>query len=111
MDGFAFPGNSGSPVFLLPTPIKVGDDGGVQIGAPMQIKLAGVIGSYVPYEDVAISQQTGKVKNISTENTGLALVHSTILLNEIIQSDSFQEQHQAILQNMNKKQVNEDDKK
>ncbi len=111
MDGFAFPGNSGSPVFLLPTPIKVDDNGGVQIGAPMQVKLAGVIGSYVPYEDVAISQQTGRVKNISTENTGLALVHSTILLNEIIQSTSFQEQHQIILQDIKKKQESGDSKK
>ncbi len=101
MDGFAFPGNSGSPVFLLPTPIKI-NGSGIQIGGPMEIKLAGVIGAYVPYEDVAISQQTGRVKNISTENTGLALVHSTILLNEIIQSNSFQEQHVQILNNMKK---------
>ncbi len=111
MDGFAFPGNSGSPVFLLPTSIKIDDNGSVQIGGPMQIKLAGVIGSYVPYEDVAISQQTGRVKNISTENTGLALVHSTILLNEITQSDSFQEQHQTILQDIKKKHENEGENK
>ncbi|HFC10986.1 MAG TPA: serine protease [Candidatus Kaiserbacteria bacterium] len=107
MDGFAFPGNSGSPVFLLPTSIKIDDNGSVQIGAPMQVKLAGIIGAYVPYEDVAISQQTGRIKNISTENTGLALVHSTILLNEITRSDSFQEQHQTILQDMRKNQNKE----
>jgi len=33
----------------------------------------------------------------------LALVHSTILLNEIIESEDFQEQHQQILNNLKKK--------
>jgi hypothetical protein len=95
MDGFAFPGNSGSPVFLLPTPIKVKDNS-VQIGGPVEIKLAGIIGAYVPYRDEAISMQTGELRAIFTENTGIALVHSTALLHEIIESDDFQEQHKKL---------------
>jgi hypothetical protein len=95
MDGFAFPGNSGSPVFLLPTPIKI-KDGSIQIGGPVEIKLAGIIGAYVPYRDEAISRQTGEIRAIFTENTGIALVHSTALLQEIIESDAFQEQHRKL---------------
>jgi len=95
MDGFAFPGNSGSPVFLLPTPIKV-IEGKIQIGGPLEIKLAGIIGAHVPYRDEAISKQTGEVRAIFTENTGLALVHSTALLQEIIESEDFQEQHERL---------------
>lgn len=95
MDGFAFPGNSGSPVFLLPTPVKIKNNS-IQIGGPVEIKLAGVIGAYVPYRDEAISRQTGEVRAIFTENTGIALVHSTALLQEIIKSDDFQEQHKRL---------------
>ncbi len=95
MDGFAFPGNSGSPVFLLPTPIKIKDNS-VQIGGPVEIKLSGIIGAYVPYKDEAISVQTGEIRSVFTENTGIALVHSTALLQEIIESDDFQEQHKKL---------------
>lgn len=95
MDGFAFPGNSGSPVFLLPTPIKI-ENNSIQIGGPVEIKLAGIIGAYVPYKDEAISRQTGEIRAVFTENTGIALVHSTALLQEIIESDDFQEQHKQL---------------
>lgn len=96
MDGFAFPGNSGSPVFLLPTPVKI-ENGNIQIGGPLEIKLAGIIGAYVPYKDEAVSKQTGEIMTIFTENTGIALVHSTLLLREIIDSDDFKEQHDRLI--------------
>lgn len=95
MDGFAFPGNSGSPVFILPNPIKIRDNK-VELDDPAEIKLAGIIGAYVPYKDEAVSRQTGELRAIFTENTGIALVHSTILLQEIIESDDFQEQHKRL---------------
>lgn len=95
MDGFAFPGNSGSPVFLLPTPVRI-EGNSLQIGGTVEIKLAGVIGAYVPYKDEAVSRQTGEVRAVFTENTGIALVHSTALLQEIIESDDFREQHNRL---------------
>jgi hypothetical protein len=104
MDGFAFPGNSGSPVFLLPTPFKI-ENNSIKIGGPIQIKLAGIIGAYVPYRDEAISKQTGEIRAIFTENTGIALVHSLVLLQEIIESDDFQKQHKKLIK-INKKQIN-----
>jgi len=91
IDGFAFPGNSGSPVFKFPNPIHY-NQGGFSIGGPLDIKLIGVMGAYIPYEDVAISQQTGRPKVIFEENTGLSLIHSTKELIEIIKDDEFIEQ-------------------
>jgi len=110
MDGFAFPGNSGSPVFLLPSPVRI-NGGNVQIGGPIEIKLAGIIGAYVPYRDEAVSRQTGEVRSILTENTGLALVHSTVLLKEIIESDDFMEQHNKLNQTIvNQQNIKKEEK-
>lgn len=91
IDGFAFPGNSGSPVFQFPTPFHISNEGLV-IGGPTTIKLVGVMGAYITYRDVAISQQTKKPKVIFEENTGLSLVHPSKFINDIITSDQFQKQ-------------------
>jgi hypothetical protein len=91
VDGSAFPGNSGSPVFLFPTPIKV-ENNNVMIGGPMKVALIGVMGAYLPYQDVAISQQTGRPRVIFEENTGLSLVWSTKFVDEIINSEDFKKQ-------------------
>lgn len=105
IDGSAFPGNSGSPVFSLPTPLKYSSSGNeIQLGGLREIKLVGIIGAYVQYKDVAVSQQTGETRVVFTENTGLALVYSTVLIDEIIKSIDFQEQHQK-LSNVQKAQA------
>ncbi len=36
--------------------------------------MLGLVASYLPYRDVAISQQTGRVRLVSEENSGLARV-------------------------------------
>lgn len=95
IDGSAFPGNSGSPVFLFPTPVKI-LEGGISIGAPTKISLLGVMGAYLPYQDIAISQQTGRPRVIFEENTGLSLIWSTKFIDQIIQSDDFQKQIKII---------------
>ena len=55
IDAFAFPGNSGSPVFLKSSPIRYDTNtfniGGDELGD----KFIGIIGAYIPYEDVAVS--------------------------------------------------------
>ena len=80
IDGFAFPGNSGSPVFILTSP------------AEYKVKFAGIIGSYLPYQEAAISKQTGRTRIIFEENTGLSIVWSVKFLEEIIKSKEFQQQ-------------------
>lgn len=101
IDGSAFPGNSGSPIFVLPSAVKINDDG-VSIGGPMKITLAGIMGAYIPYRDVAISQQTGNPRVIFEENTGLSLVWSAKFIDEIIHSNDFKNQINIIKESLSK---------
>lgn len=100
IDASAFPGNSGSPVFLKPSPIRFDEKGGVSIGGDsLGGKFVGIIGEYVPYREIAISTQTGRPRVIFEENTGLSKVWSVEFINEILDSDTFKEQLNKILSN------------
>ena len=46
--------------------------------------LLGVVSGYVPYRDVAVSQQTGEARVVFTENSGLASVVPIDYVQEII---------------------------
>jgi hypothetical protein len=97
IDGFCFPGNSGSPLFLKPSPIRF-DANSISIGNdPLSWKFIGIIGSYIPYQEVAISLQTGRPRVIFEENTGLSKVWSTTYINKIIESDKFKKQIEKLL--------------
>jgi S1-C subfamily serine protease len=69
VDAFVFPGNSGGPV--LSKPEIIGLEG---TKSSNQSSLIGIIKSYIPYTDVAISQQTNRPRIIFEENTGLSKV-------------------------------------
>jgi trypsin-like peptidase len=92
IDASAFPGNTGSPVFLRPSPIRfqgqsftIGDD-------PIGGKFIGIIGEYLPYQELAVSAQTGRPRIIFEENTGLSRVWSASFIQEIIASDAFKKE-------------------
>jgi hypothetical protein len=92
VDASAFPGNSGSPVFLKPSPIRF-DDKGISIGGDqLGGKFVGIIGEYIPYQELAISTQTGRPRVIFEENTGLSKVWSVTFIGEILKSSAFGEQ-------------------
>ncbi len=92
VDAFAFPGNSGSPVFLKPSPIRF-DEKGISIGGdPLGGKFIGIVGEYIPYQEVAISTQTGRPRVVFEENTGLSKVWSVTFIREILESSVFKEQ-------------------
>lgn len=92
VDAFAFPGNSGSPVFLKPSPIRF-DEQGISIGGDqLGGKFIGIIGEYLRYEELAISTQTGRARVVFEENTGLSKVWSVTFIKEIIESDTFKQQ-------------------
>lgn len=80
VDAFVFPGNSGGPVIMKPEMMGVP---GTNINK--EAKLIGLIKSYIPYRDTAISQQTGKPRIIFEENTGLSLVESVDSIIETIE--------------------------
>lgn len=99
IDAFAFPGNSGSPVFLKPSFIRSDNPGTVNLGGdPYANKFIGVIGEYLPYQEVAISVQTQRPRVVFEENTGLSKVWSVEYINNIISSSSFQIQLNRLLQ-------------
>jgi len=98
IDASAFPGNSGSPVFLKPSPIRF-DEGSISIGGEDQLggKFIGIIGEYLPYQEVAISTQTGRPRVIFEENTGLSKVWSVTFINDIVESAVFKQQLEKVM--------------
>jgi len=79
VDAFVFPGNSGGPVVLKPEAVTI--DGTKPQLVPY---LIGMVQAYVPYQDVAVSAQTGRPRVIFEENAGLAAVHPVDFIAEAI---------------------------
>jgi len=79
IDAFVFPGNSGGPVVSKPEALAI-------TGTKSQDAsyLIGIVKSYVPYDDVAVSLQTKRPRVIFEENSGLAAVHPIDFVQEII---------------------------
>ncbi len=71
IDANAYPGSSGSPVF-------------VKQGEAAEIRLLGIVSSYIPYEEELVSRQTGETMAVSIENSGLALVIPVEYIEETI---------------------------
>ena len=69
VDALAFPGNSGGPVLNVPNTAAV--DGTQSLNLS---RLIGMVTSYVPYREAAISEQTKQPRVIFEENSGLAHV-------------------------------------
>lgn len=81
VDAFVFPGNSGGPVIVKPELMRIeGTD------ANNKSALIGVIKSYIPYRDVAISEQTGLPRIIFEDNSGLSIVEPVDHIIETINS-------------------------
>ena len=91
IDTTVFPGNSGSPVFLKPSFVNP-FEGGTKLGFQHFGKFIGIVGAYIPYQELAISQQTGNPRIIFEENTGISVVWSVKKIQEIISSKTFKEQ-------------------
>lgn len=69
VDATIFPGNSGGPVVLCPSALAIQGTKAIN-----RADLVGIVKSYVPYSDVAISQQTNKPRVIFEENSGLTAI-------------------------------------
>jgi S1-C subfamily serine protease len=66
VDCATFPGNSGGPVIIRPDALAI--QGTKSVNAAY---LVGIVASYVPYIDVAISAQTNRPRVTFEENSGL----------------------------------------
>lgn len=69
IDATIFPGNSGGPVIIRPSATTIQGTKSVSKAC-----LIGLIKAYMPYRDIAISQQTQKARITFEENSGLAIV-------------------------------------
>jgi len=79
VDSFVFPGNSGGPVVSKPEALAIQGT-----KAQSAAYLIGVVQSYVPYQDVAVSLQTGRPRVVFEENSGLAAAHPIDAVEEAI---------------------------
>ncbi len=79
IDALVFPGNSGGPVVSAVSSVAIS-------GTKSQnaAYLIGVVRGYLPYNDVAVSQQTGQIRAVFQENSGLAEVVPMDLVNDTI---------------------------
>jgi hypothetical protein len=81
VDTSIFPGNSGGPVITRPEMVAI------QGTQPYpKASLIGVVASYVPYQDIAISSQTRRPRVIFEENSGLASIIPVDYLVEMVES-------------------------
>lgn len=79
VDALVFPGNSGGPVILKP---EISNISGTKVNN--KAALIGIIKSYIPYQDTAISIQTKRPRIIFEDNTGLSLVEPVDYIFETI---------------------------
>ncbi len=68
LDGFTFPGNSGGPVFYVPT-FKAGK--GLKSPFINEERLIGLVSSQISYVEVAVSPHTGRPRVTFEDNAGL----------------------------------------
>lgn len=79
VDAPVFPGGSGGPVVSCPSAIAITDT-----KAPDRADLIGIVKSYVPYIDVAVSTQTNRPRVTFEENSGLTAIEPTEAILETV---------------------------
>ena len=79
IDASVFPGNSGGPVLLKPEATSIQGTHSIS-----RCSLIGMVSSYLPYQEVAVSQQTGRPRMIFEENSGLSRVVPIDVIQEAI---------------------------
>ncbi|MYD36726.1 MAG: trypsin-like peptidase domain-containing protein [Dehalococcoidia bacterium] len=80
IDASVFPGNSGGPVLLKPELTSItGTKRNDRCG------LIGMVSSYMPYREIAISVQTERPRMIFEENSGLAIVVPPNVIQEAVE--------------------------
>jgi hypothetical protein len=99
LDAPVFPGNSGGPVVLKP---ELASFDGKPYRKPL---LIGIVSSYVPYEDVAVSLQTGLPRISFQENSGLTLMVPIDEAHEVIKTLLKPDSPFSTPQNLSKKPI------
>lgn len=79
IDASIFPGNSGGPVLTIPENVHITGSSSF-----MQCCLIGMVSSYLPYQERAISIQTGRERLLFEENSGLSTVVPMDVIQEVV---------------------------
>lgn len=92
IDGFVFPGNSGGLVLYSPTlKLHSSADIDIELGFIDHEMVIGLVSSYIPYIDAAVSQQTGRPRVTFEENSGLCQLVSADAILHILKRGDFVE--------------------
>lgn len=102
LDAIVFPGNSGGPVILCPSALAIEGTKTIQ-----RADLVGIVKSYIPYIDSAISPQTGRARVSFEENSGLTRAESADSIREVVEKG--QEQMTNKLEQLQAKASEEDE--
>lgn len=94
IDAFVFPGNSGGPVVYVPF-LKV--SGAIQSPLVNEEMLIGVIASYIPYQEKAISPHTGRTRIMFEENSGLSEVIPIKAVKDLISREDIKRQEDKFI--------------
>ncbi len=82
VDAQVFPGNSGGPVLNRPEIVSIeGTNSNNRCG------LIGILSAYVPYREILFSKQTGEIRMIQEENSGLTIVHPVDRIEEVVEME------------------------
>jgi len=101
VDATVFPGNSGGPVIICPSALAIQGTKTIQ-----KADLIGIVSKYLPYQDYAISRQTGRTRVVFEENTGLSIIEPVdAILETVRKADKVLEHRttQARRRNISKK--------
>lgn len=79
VDAQAFPGNSGGPIVNRPESFSI-----VNTPANNTSNLIGIVSAYIPYKEALTSLQTGNIRMVQEENTGLTVVHPVDRIREVV---------------------------
>ena len=82
VDAQTFPGNSGGPIIARPEHLSIA-------GTPTNsnANLIGILSAYIPYRDTLVSQQTGEIRMVQEENSGLTIVHPVDRIKEVVEME------------------------
>ena len=88
IEGASFPGNSGSPVITKSLPYTYNREKKLfNLKEVKQARFIGIIYQQIRYRESAISPQTGNVRVIFEENTGLSKVIPSNFIKDILESE------------------------
>ncbi|MBC8458915.1 MAG: trypsin-like peptidase domain-containing protein [Deltaproteobacteria bacterium] len=85
VDAFTFPGNSGSPVFYVPTLKFSGDL--LKFPSINRDRLVGLVSSQISYVEIAISAKTGRPRVTFEDNAGLTQIVACDAITALLDRD------------------------